>query len=151
MAINLNNFLHSLALAMATASSLAYETTPRSLWRNQAIEDAAADPYSVLRIYGGGPLVWHPLPIISVQCLTSGGGNDAVLSQAQKLFESLLESDGRPAQGRIITGKTVAGASDGTWRIVWIQIINRPGLIGRTEKGQAQAAFNFDCGFHRQT
>jgi hypothetical protein len=147
MAVNVNNFVHSLALQLASATSLAYATAPRAIWRHRAIEDQAADPYSVLRVYGGSPLMWHPLPRLSLQVWTLGTSDDAALAQAQRLAEAFTDTDSLPRHGWVFAGQSTAGSTDGTWRIVSCDILQRPGLVGRDDRGRAEVVFNVDLGF----
>jgi hypothetical protein len=76
--LKLDDFLHSLIVFMAAgAGSLAVGSTPRALWREVADESKSgncADPFSVVRSYGGGPATWkdQALDRRSFQCVTLG-------------------------------------------------------------------------------
>lgn len=157
MPIDLNNFLHSFARHMAAragafvpATEIAYAGVPRSLWLWGAIEADSEPLYSVLRIYGGPSMVKHPLPRYSVQCQTVGPLVTAAVSRAQTLFEALLEDDGQPLRMQQIGGYTLADdAPDGGYKLVGVDPVQRPGLIGRDERGRAMVVFNFDVGFFK--
>ena len=46
-----------------------------------------------------------------------------------------------------VTGKTTAGANHGTWKVVAVYFVQRPGVTGNDERGREMASFNFDVGF----
>ena len=144
MVIDPVNFLHSMALAIATATSLKYATTPRQIFIDRAVEDAnAADPYSVIRAFGGAATSWEVVPSLSIQVMTVGSSPAAALRRAMILFEALLDSDGRPRQAWTFAGKIrETGVSDGTWRVVATSLDGRPGIIGVDEKNRSQCSFN---------
>jgi hypothetical protein len=154
--IDLTNFMHSLALYMATAASLAYLATPRDLVRVAVEADPDAggtpplnDPYSVVRPYGGPAQGFDPLQRLSVQCKTTGTDPDAVLSRSQLLYGTLLAADGTPLQMKVIAAKKAADNSadtPGSYRLVGVDLLQRPGLIGVDAKGRHESAWNFDVG-----
>lgn len=145
MSVDLDNFLHSLCLAIATATGLEYAGTPRALWAGRVIEGAdCAATYAVATIYGGPAQLWDPLARVSVQVMARG---PAALATAQKIFEALHTSDGRPWRMQTIDGTTVAGAADGHWRIVSVDFSQRPGVVSTDDNGRDEAVFNMEIGF----
>lgn len=158
--LDLNDFLHSLAkfmvgraAAFAPSVTIAYAGTPRQIWRDKVNEDFAADPYATLRIYPGPPLTWHPLPRLSLQVQAVGTDDAAALAFAWTLFQTLIEDDGKPLRMRQIDGFKAAddSSSDGTYMIVSIDPLQRPGFTGRDDstRGRALATFNCEIGFYR--
>jgi hypothetical protein len=148
MAWNVDNFLHSLCLHLAGATSLAYLTEPRAIWRHQAVAAAAASTYSTLRIYGGPALGHDPSERVAIQVSTVGPTAAAALGQARALYEAMRDGQGLPARGRTITAVTTAGVADGSWRIIAWDPTGPPGVIGTDETG-ATAAWSFDVAFGR--
>lgn len=154
MPIDPNNFLHSLALFMASAAGLNYASAaqPRALWRNLAVEQDGqfTDPYSVLRIYPGPPLRFDPLQRWSVQCETTGKSSDGTLARAQAWFGTLLAADGTPLQMKTIGAVKVDGSADtpASYRLVGIDLLQRPGLLGVDDRKRHRAVFNFDVGVY---
>ena len=154
----LDNFLHSLAtfiVAQAAALSppvtLAYQATPRALWRNLAREADAADPYSTLRFYGGPPWNrYHPLLRQSVQVQTIGTDDVAALQRSWALFQTLQDAAGRPLRMTVIPG-TVADSStaNGTWMIVSVDALQRPGSTSRDDRGRSVVTWNFEIAFYK--
>lgn len=156
--MNPADFLHSLIRHIAATASLAYASgTPRALWRNQIIEAAggtaiaAADPSSWLLIYGGPAQNYEGLPRFTVQCGTRGASADLALARAQKIYEALLESTSSyPHQRKTINGyKAADDTADGTWTIVSIDFLQRPGAIGLDAKDRQQFVFNFEVAFFK--
>ena len=159
MTINLDNFLHSLALFMvAGVSGLVYATIPRGLWIGQAKEGETAgvqncaDPYSSLILFGGPVLIWSPLPRRAIQVKTTGIDHSLAMAQAQKLYETLLDggTGGYPLQMFQIAGKTTAGANDGHWRLVSVELQQPPALIDVDERNRGIVVFNFEVGFFKE-
>lgn len=169
-AVDLNNFLHSLAkyfvaraAAQEPAVSLECFGTPRSLWRNKVVElpDSngpwpanLTDPYSVLRIYGGPGTQKDPQQRSSIQCFTSGTGEEAVLQRAQVLFECCLFPPDDPQQPLQPLRMTRIDGFDcrtdqplGAWMLVSIDPTSRAGKIGVDSRGRPQVSFNFDAGY----
>jgi hypothetical protein len=150
MAIDPNNFLHSLATFMAAAVSPALElaNTPRALWRNLAVEGPGqtTDPYSVLRCYGGPATGHNPLERFSVQCMTWGMSADATVARAFALRATLLAPDGLPLRMKLIAAVKTDGTADtpGSYRLVRLDVAGAPGLIGIDDQKRHQAPFNFD-------
>ena len=149
MTENVEDFLHSLLLFVAAATSIEYAGTPRGLWRNKAVATDAAATYTVAQIYPGPPLVLAPINRISVQWRTTGKDSPAML-QAQRIFDALRAADGTPMRMRAITGKTTAGSADGVWRLVSVEHNQRPGFLGRDDKGIADYVFNSTLGFFKE-
>jgi hypothetical protein len=144
MTLNAANFLHSLCLWLETATGLKYQTTPRQLWRTAGVEGTdCADPYAVVRIYGGSA-GYDPTEVLSVQVMAQGTGAEAVMALSRKLFEAATNVDGTPVQGRTITGKTTAGAADGTWRLASIIPMQRPTVLGVDDLGRCEISFNWE-------
>lgn len=152
--IDPNNFLHSLArFVAAAAGGLAYVNTPRAIVRNVAVEDDAgslAEPYTVLRIYGGPAQPSDPLQRWSVQFKTTGGDPEAVLARSQLLYGTLLDpASGLPLQMAIVPAyKAADDAADtpANYRLVGIDLLQRPGLIGVDARGRHESAWNVDLG-----
>ena len=150
MAIDLNNFLHSLVRYISTRASLPYKGTGRALYVHRLVDEAAAAAVkTALVVYPGPGTVWDGLPVVAVQVETIGVAN-AALSQAQKVFEALSESDGRPLQGVAINGYAMAtDAADGTWRLTAVHMLQRPGQVGVLDDGRARVVFNVEVYFAR--
>jgi hypothetical protein len=178
MIIDLNNFLHSLAIFMVTnaaaqtpAVTLKYTQTnvPRDLWRNQVVEkdpnnssvQGAADPYSVLAITGGPPTGNDPVERLSIQCMTRAtavAGQDEAMGRAKCLYETLLDvnpSSGaflQPLRNFVIDGANVDGTlSDQQYKAISVEMRSRPGKIGTDDRGRAMVSFNFEIAFTAQT
>jgi hypothetical protein len=157
MPLNIDNFLHSLCRWLSAATSLRYGTSSptRQLFRHQAVEDAlAADPCSVVRVYGGPGVNWLATHQRSLQVMTIGKAPAAVLAQAQALYEAFL-SGNRAAHMTVITGYTAANVTgagdDGTWRLIGIDLLQQPGINGIDERGRVQSSFNVDVTFVKAT
>ncbi len=159
----INEFLLSLAAAIAAATPLDLENEPRSLWVHAAIEDRSKPVYTVLRIYGGdepGRFAGRRAPIVRVQHDTRGADESAVLAQAWAIHESLLDPEGRPWMHRAIAGKRfgldgspTAGVLEadpaGGW-VAWVRrFVTVPGLIGRDEQKRSIATGNVEIEFER--
>lgn len=155
MIIDVDNFLHSLALwmagrfaAQAEGGTLLYNVANAGLFRHVADEASAnADLYSVLRNYTGGGRGWEAVPVKSIQCLTRGKSSKGALTRAQRLFETLLNAEGRPVQMQTIPAfaPDTTTPQVGTWRIVGLDFIQEPGLVSVDERGRADVVFNFDA------
>jgi hypothetical protein len=157
VAIDLDKFLHSLCRWLSAQTSLRYgvSTPTRQLFRHQAVEDAtAADPYSVVRIYGGPGMSWLAQAARSIQIMTIGTAAAATLAQAQKLYEAFLSSN-VVAQGTSIGGYTLANltsaADDGTWKLIGVDLLQQPGINGVDERGRVQSSFNVEVTFVKVT
>jgi hypothetical protein len=156
MSLNLDNFLHSLATAIASACSLSYgaasAVAKRSLFRHGAVEEFALSPYTVLRIYpGSGPTRFVEPGRVSLQVATTGKPA-AALNQARKVFEQFLDAGGS-GSGSGRTNWTINGlvadaaTADGTWRIIACDAVQTPGLAGADEQGNVDVVFNVDVEF----
>lgn len=147
MPLDLNNFLHSWCRRLATAAGLVYLTTPRSLWRNRIVDGVVGvtvtDPATAVSIYGGGPVSYDPVPSIDVQVLTVGTDPAATLARAQQVFEAHLNGDGTPLIRTTIDGYRAADdVADGTWRVIGLDLFQRPGLVGVDATNRQRASFN---------
>jgi hypothetical protein len=154
------DFLHSLitwmvgnAAAFTPAVTLAYASTPRQIWRQQANESATADPYAVLRTYPGPPLAWHPLSLMNLQVQTTASqdaGREAGLELAWQLYQTLVASDGKPVRMATINGfKAADNSADGTYLLHHLDPLQRPGGTGVDDRGRSLAGFNMEVGFYR--
>lgn len=154
MAIDLPNFILSLAVALQTPAGA---TVGTNLFALEAIEgNGTTDPYAVLLNYGGPvPEELVPVPQISVQCMVTGKSTPAALRLGQKMFEALYEEGdeewpGVPRNGwdipakKIVEGQIVDDAETGTWEIILIIPSQPPGLVGRDESNRSKVSFNFD-------
>jgi hypothetical protein len=141
MAIAIQDFLHSLCLHLSVQLGLAYEATPRGLWRNRAVDADSADPYSVVACYGGPPQSWGVNDVLLIQVKTTGE-DDAANAQAQSIFGSLHDGAGYPAHGRTIPAITTADVAVGTYKLIAIDFVSRPGLSGRDDRGRCEVTFN---------
>jgi hypothetical protein len=86
MATAVNEFFLSLASAIAAATGLALEGTPRALWINSATESPGlnAATYTVLRIYGGSePATFAGMRFPSVRVQADTRGTDGALAMVQ--------------------------------------------------------------------
>jgi hypothetical protein len=154
LATEVNNFLISLAAAIASVASLQHAGTPRQLWTNQVNEKNSADPRTVLRIYGGPiSLSMIRVPMISVQAETTGTEGGAVITQAWKVYEALLDSEGHPQSHWDLPGKitdatgAIIDDPDWDWNVKLVRFTNGPGIHSRDEQGRWICAFNFDVEF----
>ena len=152
MALNLNNFMLSLAKVMASLSSTALNS---SLWVHQAVEAQAAQVYGVLRMYPGpDPRELDFVPQASIQCMVSGKVESAALALAQKLYESLYDNN-VPRNtwilpGQVMTDAGIAPDATQDWHVRGVVLHGPPGSIGRDERGVVQVFFNFDVEFEPQ-
>lgn len=151
MNVDRTGFVYSLARWLAASASLQFVNTPRAVWAHQADETGSvADPYTVVRSYGGQATRWQPLPTISVQLFTKGQSNTATLQRADALHALLTDAAGRPLQNVVIPAYTPADAAAGQWRIVWINILQPPALLGRDPTtDRAEVSFNIEIGFNK--
>lgn len=148
---SINNFLLSLAVAIAAATTPALVIAPtppakRSIWVHDAIEDDSTDVYTVLRIYGGDDA---GIPSVSIQADTRGPDEQNVLSQAFAVQQTLVDDDDQPWLEKSIAGKKFASdgsitADAGNW-IVSIRNLTAPGIVGRDESDRRIATGNFDA------
>jgi hypothetical protein len=156
----LTDFLRSLAAAIAAEAALELAGEPRSLWVHKAVEARSTAVYTTLRCYGGteaGAFSGMRAAVALVQLETRGTDDPAVLAQAWKVHESLLDDEGRPRMHWAITGKRLnAGGTAieddpaGGW-FVWVrQFINVPGILGRDDDDRAIATGNVEIEFERQ-
>jgi hypothetical protein len=154
----LDDFLHSLcrylvaqAAALTPAVPIAYATgTADQLFRWEATESSADTLYSVLVIYGGSPDFLRAKPSISLQVSTYGQSNKALAARADVLFAALTAADGSPLRMQSIPGyKAADNSSNGHWLIVNADWKQRPGLIGRDDRGRAKWVFNFEIGIEK--
>jgi hypothetical protein len=150
ISFDLPNFMHSLVSAIATAASLVYSTTPRQIWRGRADESAAADPYAVMSAYPGPGTAWDAEERPSIQCMVVGTSGEAAERLAGQIYAALRDNDGRPKQNWTLNGLTTAGVADGTYRIIGIDVAQRPGRIGVDERGRVMVAFNVTMGVGRR-
>ncbi len=154
----LDDFLHSLckwfvaqAAALSPTVSIAYATgVLDQLFRWEANEQSA-DPalYSVASVYGAGgsrPDFLRPKPIINVQVSTYAQSNKAAANRADVLFQSLTQS-GYPMRMQQVPGYAAAdNSSTGIWLLVNADWRQRPGMVGRDDRGRAKIVFNFEIG-----
>jgi hypothetical protein len=157
MAVNLLNFLHSLARYVVTRAA-AHAGGDAELHRRAAAEPLAepggagdaADPYTVFR-YGPGPALSNdPLPRASVQVFTSGTDPEAVLTRAQTIFEALCGDDAKAqiaARMLVIDGYKLDDTADGHWLIVSIDPLQRPGFLPPAARSGKRRASTLDIGF----
>jgi hypothetical protein len=155
--LKLDDFLHSLIVFMAAgAGSLAVGSTPRALWREVADESKSgncADPFSVVRSYGGGPATWkdQALDRRSFQCVTLGKVRSATVAQAEKLYATLRDAAGQPLRMKEIDSYLAAtGAAEAPgkkWRMVFVDLLQAPYPLGIDEQKRHQVVFNFETGF----
>jgi len=154
MITDINNFLLSLASAIAAASGVAI---PGGLSVHRKDEASSNAVYTVLRVYGGADnasFAGMRDERIAFQLDTRGTNDDAgVLTQARKLHATLLDSDGRPQISWSIPGKrlSAAGAIEvdpgGSW-VAWVSRIEQvPGIIGTDEQGRSIATANYEIEF----
>jgi hypothetical protein len=137
MGIDYSSFLIALATWMAGRAGVEFSDTPRALWVNVAVEEAATDPYSVLRVYGGD-LNQVPVPRVSIQCRTVGSSGDAAWARAVALFNTLLDADSAPIRMTAISS---------AWRINGVFVTSSPAAIGVDENKRTQWIFNVDVEF----
>ena len=144
-----DNFLHSLALAIAAAAGLSYDGSATSqIWR-WSIDTQTADPASSLIITGGAAPVGVEPHAAAVQLMTRGSRMPAVMAQLQKMFDVFMGADGRAKNGLVIAAKTAAGVAEGTYELKSIEIVSRPASLGQDEKFAWMASCNFEFRFVR--
>lgn len=157
MAINLDNFLHSLAEALASACALSYRhgvataAAKANIFRHGVDEGFALWPYTVLRSYSGSAGAGFVRPArVAVQAMTRGTA-PAAIDRAQAIFESLCDGAGCGRMGWTIPGYLANTATaDGSWRIIAVEMAQRPGVIGAAdERGNVEVGFNADLEFCR--
>jgi hypothetical protein len=173
-AIDLNSFLHSLiiymvitAAAQTPAVTIQYKgqsDPPWNVFRNRAVEpdpnnanaSALADPYSVLRIYGGPANQSDPTTRRLIQCLTtSPTSEDAALQRSQVLFETLHYPPTdpfmpmRPLRNLYVPAYAagVFNASSGQFKVTSIDPKQPPGKVGIDPRSRPMIVFNFEAGF----
>ena len=155
-----SDFLHSLckwivaqAASFTPTVTLQYAGTPRSLWRDKVIETDATDPYSVIRTYPGAPLSWaFRLPRQSLQVQTTGTSDEAAKAQIGNIFQAFTDADGLPLRGVVMNGFKASGngtTADGTYGIVFANLMQRPGMTSRDDRGRATFTFNVEVGFRK--
>lgn len=163
MNIDPNHFLHAITawLAGRVQGGLRYAQTPRQIWRLAAVEDTGkgqgvcGDPYSVLMPYPGPGTNWDPQPRTSIQVRTTGSSAAAVLDQAWKIYNGLLDDVGHPLRMIVIPALVVDAdaenwTADGSYTLVSVDLLQCPGIVGRDEDNRrATAFFNFEVGFFR--
>jgi len=136
MPFTFDTFLHELIAAIAAATSLAYATSPRALYRNVDPGDAAnsTNPYSVLRAYAGDQAATTPTHDLSIQCMTVGSSSDAAWTRAQLIRNTLIDDKGLPKRMWTLT----------TYRILGVDL--RPLMeVGLDENRRSRIVFNFDA------
>lgn len=144
------NFMHSFATWLATAAGVAYATTPRGLFVGQVVEKDAAATYTIATEYGGPVKAVAPLNRLTIQLRTIGADRGA-RSQAWAMYQALQDTNGQPYRMKTISGYTVAGAADGTYTIVSIDLLQPPALLERDEKGRGHFVFNVEIGVFKAT
>lgn len=162
-ATNVNNFLLSLAAAIAAETGLELENAPRSMWVHDAIEGFSTSCYSVLRIYAAsepGSFAAMRIARVSVQHDTRGTDSPSSLAQAWRIHEALLDDEGRPRMHWHLAGKALADGgndaggsiiadADGGWDVHQLRFIGAPGVVGRDEQGRWIATGNVEMEFER--
>lgn len=157
----INDFLLSLAFAIATAAELTMRVDPASsdkasIWICDAIEELSTAARTVLRIYGGadqGAFADARRVAVSIQHDTRGLDAVAVMAQAWAAYEATKDDQGRPRGLWAVAGKTfdASGAiiddSGGSW-LVNVYPAGAPGLVGRPEE-RWMATVNYSCDFTR--
>jgi hypothetical protein len=134
---SIKNFMDEFAKLMETATSVNYsnEANPRGLFAFEAIEDDAADVYSVLVPFGGS-VRFVSMDQIQIQCMTIGKGNGPTMDAATKMRSALFDDQGRP----------LCHEDTSHYRIIGVTEISEPGIVGRDEKNRPQCPFNFTVG-----
>jgi hypothetical protein len=168
MALNVNNFVLSLTVALAAAagSSPSSLTLGTDLFATAADETVAAAAYAVFHAYGGPePQEFNPVPEISVQCMVNSGSEPAAVALAQRLYETLYndvfdEGDlGRPRfrwdfAAKAIIGGAVSSDPDAAhgWRVHLVKLRGVPAVIGKDPANKrTNVVFNFDVVFELLT
>jgi hypothetical protein len=170
MATEINNFLLSLAAAIAAATSPAPlhmkqdkdDATAAALWIHNAEESKSAPVYTVLRIYGGtddGNFPGARVLSALVQADTRGRNDDGgVIAQAWAVHDSLRRSDGAPQMHWAVPGKAfdADGAiiddpadPNGDWEVRIVKFNGAPGIVGVDEAKRSIATANYEIEFQR--
>lgn len=161
MAMDPINFLHSVLLQVEALTGMIYQQAEgRDLWRGQVDEAGAggagsAAPYTQAILYPSGPrrAGANGAEMASVQWVTIGL-HDGALRNAQAVFEALCNADGTSRLNWVIPGATSLAAADGSWRIIAIDHLQRPGVLGAAgdesqSRGRVRVVFNSDITFTR--
>lgn len=159
MTQELDNFLLSLAAALATAAGIELAATPRALWVHEAIEDAASDPFTVLRVYGGTETASFSgvrSDRCRIQLDTRGTDASATLARAWRLHAALLDAHDRPRLHWSIAGKHLVDGQieadpSGGWAAWVCDLTAVPGIVGRDEGRRYFAPDNFEIEFERDS
>ncbi len=154
MAVDLNNFLLSLANAVADEADL---TLGRELFFLQAKElPTPPAAWAVLRPYGGQPPnMMLPVAAANVQVMAVSLQPELAMGLAQKLFDALHDQDGLPRHHWVIAGKVWADDSlqddevDYTVRLVTF-LQSATGLDRVDDNGRQMAVFNFNIRFQER-
>ncbi len=154
MIAQLDNFLLSLAAAIADAAGFDLSASPRVLWLHEAVEEQSAPVYSVLKVYGGAAArSLDPRDALSIQLTTVGTIAADTLNAARWMYASMHDDHDLPWHQRTLPGKRLVGQSietDGDWELRTLRFAAAPGLVGRDEHGRHSAIMNFDVAFHRR-
>lgn len=160
MAIDLPNFLLSLAAAMTTT---AQPQTPAlavgvDIVALEAVEGVVASSYAVLRNYGGPPPeeLWR-IDKISIQLAAYSKSSAAATRLCWRFYESLrfvdASGESKPRYSWNIPGKkigddgTVVDDPDTAWQVCLVIFAAPPGYISVDDRDMHQVSFNFDCRF----
>jgi hypothetical protein len=135
-----DKLITSLVSYLEAAAGITSAPTARATWAHSAVEENAADPYSVIRLYGG-ETPWVPAARASVQIKTVGKSVAASMAQAGKLFNGFLDANGRPARNVVILAASSNGAGV---RLVAADPKQPPSFLSRDERGRAEVVFNVD-------
>jgi|GEM_PF-2626330 len=157
-----NNFLNSLiqfviAAAAAQTPAVTLVLPPASganIWRNKIVEPIAGTPapVSILRYYAGPARQFEAQARAAIQCYTLGFDEEAAQARAQALYECFLAATGLPLRMVTINGyKAADQSSDGTWRLVSVDLVQTPGKIGVDDRGRTEVSFNLDVAFCKLT
>jgi hypothetical protein len=153
MAADRNNFILSLAAAIAADAGLALGG---QLFAFELVEPAAPTdsdpPRSVLRPYPGSPENnFDGVPQIALQVMTVGMSARATMEQAYAIYNALHDGAGRPRCHWTFAGKAIVagGVTDDqtSWHVRNISFLQTPGFVGRDERGRWSVPFNIDIRF----
>jgi hypothetical protein len=141
------NFLESLIRFVAATMNPALSLVQPVEIFNTLADEVFAAPIWSMAGYGAGPRqAWEAVIKKSIQWRTVGPRDRQgdVQLRAQKIYETLLNGEGRPLQMKTINGFKPDGSADGTWQLKNVVFIQTPTPVGPDEKNRTDWIFNTD-------
>jgi hypothetical protein len=124
-----------------------------NLFMNRASEDVAADPFAVVRVYGGSHERSNPTVTAAVQLATmvTQANAPAGWTLANALYRCFC-LDPQEKELRCVSApgvKLTDNSADGSWMLVSAKVTNAPGQIGTDDRGRLKIVSNFDLAFYK--